>query len=353
MSRSARVFSALLLTLAASLGSAHVALSQGPAAAPAAPVPERSPEEIARRKQIVAKADGGEVTVGEVEDFLNAQPPMMRERYRTPEERKKLVDNMLRVELLSAEAIRKGYDKNPAVVRTVKDSSVQALLRSEIDAKYSPQTVSADEVKKYYEVNSAEFHRPAMRRASVIVVATEADAKKLLPEAQKADVRKFADLAKQHSIDPESKMRSGDIGYFGKEPAAASPNENVQPSVRAAAFALKNSGDTAAKPVAVETGFAIVRLTGERPERNTELAEAELTIRTKLWREQRQKALAALVDGLRSKEKPQVFGDRAEWIKFDDMDRRPPGFAPDRAGPAGGRPAKAPEEKGAAPGANP
>jgi hypothetical protein len=333
----------------------HVAFSQGPAlAAPAAPAAPRTPEEIARRAQIIAKADAGEVTVGEVEDFLNAQPPMMRERYRDLDERKKLVDNMLRVELFSAEAVRQGYDKNPTVVRTVKDGSVQALLRSEIDAKYSPQTVSAEQVKAYYDANSAEFHRAAMRRASMIVLATEAEAKQLLPEAQKADVRKFADLAKQHSIDNDSKLRSGDVGYFSKEPlAAGTPGNDVPEVVRTAVFALKSNGDTSAKPVALESGFAILRFTGERHERNTELAEADLTIRTKLWREQRQQALTKLIDGLRSKEKPQLFAERADWIKFDDMDKRPPGFAPDRPRPAGNPPPKAPHEQGAKPGATP
>ena len=192
-----------------------------------------------------------------------------------------------------------------------------------------------------------------MRRASMIVLATEAEAKKLLPEAQKADVRKFADLAKQHSIDADSKLRSGDVGYFSKEPHAGVPGIHVQPAVRTAVFALKNNGDTAAKPVALESGFAIIRLTGERPERNTELAEADLTIRTKLWREQRQKALTALIEGLRSKEKPQLFAERADWIKFDDMDKRPPGFAPDRPGPAGNRLPRPPREPGAEPGATP
>ncbi len=326
--------------------------------APIAPVAQpvqHSPEEVARRSQAVIKAEGSEITVGEIEDFLAAQPPAMRERYRSPDELKKLVNNMLRVELLAAEAVRKGYDKNPAVVRTVKDSSVQALLRSEIDAKHSPQTVSAEEVKAYYDENPAEFHRPAMRRASIIVLASEEEAKKLLPEAQKADVRRFADLAKQNSIDPQTKARSGDLGYFGKESSPTLPNDSsIQPAVRSAAFQLKATGETATKPVPVEGGFAIVRLTGERPERNTALTEADLTIRTKLWREQRQRALTTLVEDLRAKDKVQMFADRAEWIKFDDMDKRPPGFAPDRPGPgAAGHPGKGAEAPKKAPGAHP
>jgi parvulin-like peptidyl-prolyl isomerase len=309
---------------------------------PPAPAAPRTPEDEARRKQVLVKVNGDEITVGRVEDFLASQPPMMRERYRSQEERKKLLDNMVRMELLAQEAARKGYDKNATVVRTVKDSSVQTLLRTEIDAKYSPQTVPAEEVKAYYDANPAEFHRDAMRRASQIVVATEAEAKQLLAEAQKADVRAFAELAKQHSTDSSTKLRGGDLGYFTKEPVAGKPDE-VPAAVRTAVFALKATGDVAPKPIAVPSGFAIVRLSGERPERHTELAEADLTIRTKLWREKRQTALSEMIEGLRAKEKPQVFAERAEWVKFDDMEKRPGGFAPDKARPMpGAAPGQAP-----------
>lgn len=289
-----------------------------------------SPEDAARRAQVIAKVDGVEITVGKVEDFLATQTPMLRERYANPEERKKLVENMMRVELLAAEAARRGYDKNPAVVRTVKDSSVQALLRQELDGKLSPQSVPAEEVKAYYEAHESEFHRPAMRRASKIVLATEEEAKKLLSEAQSADVRGFSELAKQHSIDAETKLRGGDMGYFPRTPAAGSPGDNVPEALREAVFKLKNPGDTSPAPVPVEGGFALLRLTGERPERHTELSDAEPSIRSKLWREKRQKALSDLVESLRAREKPQVSPQLVELVKFDDMDKRPGGFSPDR-----------------------
>jgi peptidyl-prolyl cis-trans isomerase C len=292
----------------------------------------------ARRKQVVAKVEGVEITVGRVEDFLATQPPMMRERYRQAEERKSLIENMVRMELLAAEATRRAYDKNPAVVRTVKDSAVQALLRADVDSKYSPQSVPAEDIKAYYDANPQEFHRAATRRASQIVLATEAEAKKLLAEAQKADMRGFTELAKQHSKDAETKLRGGDLGYFGKEAVPGGSDGNVAPAVRNAAFGLKNSGDTASQPVAVEGGFAIVRLTGERPERHTDLAEADGSIRAKLWRERRQRALDELLTGLRARDKTQVFAERAELVKFDDMEKRPGGFDPERVGPGAPKP---------------
>ncbi len=325
------------------------AFAQPQVLAEAPPEGTGSANEEARRKQVLVKVDDTEITLGKVEDFLASQPPMMRARYQTREELTRLVDNMVRLELLAGEAQRKGYDKNPTVARTVKDSSVQALLRVDIDEKFSPKNVPAADVKSYYDENQADFHRPATRRASQIVVATEEEAKALLPEVQKADVRAFAELVRNKSIDAESKLRSGDLGYFSKEPRPGEP-ASINEAVRNAAFSIKANGETASAPVAVPTGFAIVRMTGERPERNTNLAEADSTIRTKLWREQRQKGLDELIEKLRAQDKPQVFAERAEWVKFDDMEKRPAGFAPEQ------RPRPDGAQKGAvkeAPGAQP
>jgi hypothetical protein len=107
----------------------------------------------------------------------------------------------------------------------------------------------------------------------------------------------------------------------------------VPPLVRAAVFELGEVGDTTKQPIELEAQRAIVRFTAERPERHASLADATPTIRAKLWRERRQKALDALYATLRTKEPPQVFTDRIYQISFDDMEKRPGGFAPDPVTP--------------------
>jgi peptidyl-prolyl cis-trans isomerase C len=292
-------------------------------------------EDQARRAQVIAKVEGVEISVGKVEDYIGQQSPMLRSRYQDPEELKKLVENMVRFELLAAEAERQGYGKNKTVVRTTKDGAVQNLLRSEIEEKVTPKSITDEEIKAHYEANAKEFHRTAQRRASHILVETEAEAKQVLDEAKKADARGFIELAKKHSKDLETKLRGGDLQFFEKEPGK--DDSKIPAEVRKAAFDLKNVGDTSPRPVKVEGGFSIVRLTGERPERHTTLEEAEQPIRTKLWREKRQKALTDLVEGLRGKEKPQVFADRVDMVKLDDMEKQPEGFSPHGGGnPHGG-----------------
>lgn len=292
--------------------------------------------DLARRAQAVVKGSGFEITVGEVEDYIAKQPPVLRVRYLDPVQRQELLTNLLRLELLANEAQQRGLGNNPAVRRTVKDNAVQALMRIEVEDKVTADAISAAEIGAFYEQNPQEFHHPAQRRASQIVLATEAEANALLAEAKKADLRGFGDLARKHSIDAETKLRGGDLSFFTAEPSPQDAGRKTDLSLRKVVFGLKEIGDTADQPVAVNGQFAIVRLTGERPERHVTLAEAEGSVRGKLWRENRQKAVAALIDSLRARDKPKVFSERVDLVKFDDMDKRPPGFAPDPAPTDGG-----------------
>jgi hypothetical protein len=304
---------------------------------PAAPVSDE-----ARRQLVVARGEGVEVTVAEIEDVLAQQGPSLRARYKDPEQLKVLVASLVRAELLAGEAARRGYERLAPVRYTAKDSAAQALVRSEVEDKITPQTIATDEVRAYYESHPAEFHRTAMRRASQIVVDQGSEVDALQAEAHKADARAFAELAKARSKDAATKAQGGDLGYFAKDPAddgqlrdATQPK--VPASVRSAVFALREVGDTTPKPVevapaqppAVAAQVAIVRFTAERPERHVTLDDATPSVRAKLWRERRQKALDELYARLRAKDKPQVFTDRIYRISFDDMEKRPAGFAPD------------------------
>ena len=333
------------LTALVGTGCVHLCLlapaARGQTVTPADSGMHQASAEDARRGQVLAHGKGVEVTVGEVEDLIAQQGPGMRARYRSGDTLKALVSSLVRAELLANEAERRGYEAQPPVRYLIKDSAAQALMRSEVDEKITPEAIAPDEVRAYYDAHPSEFHRHAMRRASQIILDGEAEAVKLLPEAQKADPRAFAELAKQHSKDSETKPQGGDLGYFAEAAANDPPHDKtqpmVQPRVRSAVFALADVGDTSPQPIELdpphEAQRAIVRFSSERPERHVALDDAQLTIRAKLWRERRQKALDQLYGKLRARDKPQVFTERIYLIDFDDMEKRPSGFVPDPVTP--------------------
>jgi len=292
-----------------------------------------SDAERARRAQVVVHGDGVSITVGRLEDAVANQPASVRMRYRDKAELRAFVDSLVQSELLANEAEKRGYGAEAQVRHFVKDSAAQALVRGEIDAKVTPESVPVEDVRTYYEAHPTEFHRVAMRRGSQIIVDTDADVARLLPEAAKADARMFAEIAKSNSKDPETKIQGGDLGYCAEDARDDPPRDKtqptVQPAIRTALFALREVGDTTKKSVELGTQRAIVRYTAERPERHVSLEDATLSIRAKLWRERRQQSLDQLYARLRGASKPQIFTDRIYKISFDDMEKRPAGFAPD------------------------
>jgi parvulin-like peptidyl-prolyl isomerase len=301
-----------------------------------------SPRDEARRAQVLVKGDGISITVGTLEDHINKQPLGLRARYAVNEERKALLDSLVRLELLGREANARGMAESSSVRQTVKDGAVQTLVRSEIDEKVTADSISKEDIATFYSAHPEEFHHPAERRASHIAADKRELAESLIAEAKKTDMRGFAELARKHSLDAETKLRGGDLAFFTREPGRDPSLRQVPEALRQAVFALRALGDIGDEPVPVDSQFSVIRWTGERPERHVSLSEAEGSIRARLWRQRRQEAVTAMIDRLRLQEKPQVFVDRVELVKFDDMDKRPTGFMPDPAPQKdGGQKAKA------------
>ncbi len=290
--------------------------------APAAAVDPAA--EAARRAEVVAKFDGGAVTVGELEDAIGGESPYMRDRYKAPEERRALLDKSVRFELLALEAEKRGYGKNDAVEYSVKQNAVQAMIQKEFDATNSAESIPAADVKAYYDAHIDEFVRPELRRASLLLVATEAEAKALLEETKSADMRAFRELVRNKSLDEDNKLRGGDLRYFdSKGKVADEAAAVIDPALAKAVFALKNVGDTTG-PVKIERGFAIVKLTGSRPAHEEKLAEADARIRMRLWRERREAGIEGLLTDLRKQYKPEVHPELIDAIKFDTTAPVPP-----------------------------
>jgi peptidyl-prolyl cis-trans isomerase C len=285
------------------------------------PTPPRTPGDEARRARVIARAGDLSITVGQVEDGINQQSPFLRVRYRDPEKVREFVDNMIRFELMAQEAERRGMGRDATVLRTVKQNAVQTLIRREIDERITLESIPEADVAAYFAAHPDEFNRPEMRRASHILVATREEAERLAAQARDGDVRTFRELAREHSLDQETKLRGGDLRYFTREPQPGASDPAVDPAIVAAAFALREVGDVSA-PVQVGDKWSVVKLTGLRPAETRTLADATPSIRMRLWRERRQKALDDFVAELQRRYRPEVHPERVDPIRLDPV---PPG----------------------------
>lgn len=125
---------------------------------------------------------------------------------------------------ITDEQISTYYEANKAQFMAAQQADVEYVVLSPDTIKSKIEVSDAD-IATYYEQNKARFSTPEERRARHILMdaekegATEAElkaaAEKVLAEL-KANPGKFAELAKQYSIDPGSAAQGGDLGFFNK-----------------------------------------------------------------------------------------------------------------------------------------
>jgi len=262
----------------------------------------------------LAKVDDLTITVGELQERLNRQSPYIRARYTSLEQKKEFLDSLVRFEVLAAEAARRGYDRDPEVVRTMKQVMIQKLLRDEFETRVTPESITAAEIKAYYDANQDEFVKPEEVRASAIVVKARAQAERVAREAagEAGKTNKgFRDLVTAYTIDEELKLRGGDLRYL------STTSKDLPRAVIDGAFALVNTGDVSGVIDGGDGTFWVLKQTGRRKALVRTVDDATQTIRNKLYRDKRVDAQKAFIDGLRGKAKIEVLEDNLAKVRID------------------------------------
>lgn len=196
----------------------------------------------------------------------------------------------------SDEEIEAFYKANPQMFQAPEQVAIEYLVL-DVDAVMKDVTVNEADLKTYYDQNIARQSALEERRASHILIAAPASAppaqreeakkraQEILAQLQKSPER-FAELAKQHSKDPGSAAKGGDLDYFTRG-AMTKPFEE-------AAFALKPG--QISDVVESEFGYHIIRLTDVRAPKQQSFAEVRPKLEADLKRQQAQRKFAESAD---------------------------------------------------------
>ena len=166
----------------------------------------------------------------------------------TPEEKNQVLDQMINMQLIAAQAEKDGLDKDPDVATRL------ALLRTQIMADAAAQKYvkanepSDQELHAAYDAatDKTEYH------ASHILVPTKEKAEQLIKKIKGG--AKFEDVAKAESTD-NSKANGGDLGWFTLARMVKPFGDAVK--------ALKK-GDFTQEPVQTQYGWHIIKLEDTR-----------------------------------------------------------------------------------------
>jgi len=290
-------------------------------------LPAQSAEEL---KTPLAKIDDVTITLGEFQERINRQSPYIRARYTSLEQKKEFLDSLVRFEVLAKEAYRRGLDKDPEVVRTMKQVMIQKLMRDEFDTKVTADSIGDAEMKKYYDGNLAEYVKPEEVRVSAIILKNKAQADRVALEArgEAGKTNKgFRDLVLKYSQDEETKLRGGDLRYFDAQ------TKDIPANVVKASFALINTGDVSTVVDAANGTWYVLKQTGRRKSVTRSFEDAKPQIRNKLFREKRLQAQKDFVDGLRAKAKIEVNEPNLAKVRIDTSAAGDDGHGHDLAPP--------------------
>lgn len=230
--------------------------------------------------------------------------------------RQNVLRGLVSEHLLYKEAVKNGVDNSEDIKKRLESLKKQLVIQTYIETK-SKALVTDDQIKALYDGKVAAAKGQEELKARHILVASEAEAKKISADLKKGG--DFEKVAKEKSTDKGSGVNGGDLGWFSKE--------KMVPEFFEAANKLKK-GEVSA-PVKSSFGWHVIKLEDRRPVKVPPLEDSKDALRSELSN----KAIQSYVEDLL----------KNSTVKYYDENGKEKDFAKAQAAPAASE-AK-PEEK--------
>jgi len=261
-------------------------------------------QDASPRGAVVAKLGSEKITMGDIDDAIMSLPKSVREIYSKPEKKAEFIQQYISNRVLHRKAKSLGYDRDPKVRKQIEAIStgvvVQAFVKKEIQDKVE---VTDTELDLFYKVHQGQFGEPAQARLAHILVGEEKEAADLIVKL-KADAD-FAELAKEHSKDGDSRGNGGEISNWLSEGGALPPIPQAG-GLSEAVFPLK-AGDLCETPIQSSRGFHVVKVLQKKDARVKPLSEIRQRVEALYRMQKQEEILAKMLKEDQEKLKLEVF----------------------------------------------
>lgn len=167
-------------------------------------------------------------------------------------ERKELLDNLIRGEVIAADAEKTGIAAGDEASAALALSRLNVLHKASNANYLKDKKASEEELRAEYAIQIGSMAK-TQYRASHILVPTEAAAKQIIEQLKGG--ANFAQIARTVSLDKPSGAKGGDLDWFSIDA--------MTPVFAQAVLALKK-GETSVAPVQTEYGWHVLRVTDTR-----------------------------------------------------------------------------------------
>jgi peptidyl-prolyl cis-trans isomerase C len=178
----------------------------------------------------------------------------------TPEQKDQVLDELISMQLLSSQAAKDGLDNDPDVVARLQVARMR-LLADAVEQKFLKGKEPTDaELHAEYDEQVGKLDKTEYHARHILIAAKDDKGESNKPLAEQIIKKlkagaKFEDLAKQYSIDTGTKLKGGDLGWFGA-------GRMVKPFSDAVAGLKK--GEITPEPVETQFGLHIIQLEDTR-----------------------------------------------------------------------------------------
>ena len=243
---------------------------------------------------IAATVNGTPISKDSVDQIVGQRMAMGQPD--SPETRKAIINQLAMQMLVSQEAIKKNLDKTPEVIDQLKLIQQSILANAFVQDYTKNNPVSDDMLKAEYDKVKAQMSGTEYK-ARHILVDKEADAKAIIAKLKK-NPKLFDSLAKEHSKDPGSKDKGGELGWF--DPRGMVPEFG-------AAVAKLEKGKFTLEPVKTQFGYHVILLEDTR----TKQAPTFEQVKPQLAKQVQDQNLKKLIDDMMAKAKIEITASPA------------------------------------------
>ncbi len=170
----------------------------------------------------------------------------------TPEQKGQVLDEMITMQLVSAQALKEGLDKDADVAARLEILRMRVLADAESQKFLKGKEPTDADLHAEYDSAVAAMDKTEYRARHILVDSKE-KAQALIKKIKGG--AKFEDVAKAESSDPGSKAKGGEMDWF-------TANRMVKPFSDAVKTLKK--GEMTAEPVQSQFGWHIIQLEDTR-----------------------------------------------------------------------------------------
>lgn len=253
----------------------------------------------------LARVGEATITVQEFEAAMRRRGGEVAGAYATADQRRALLDEVVRRRILVEAAREEGYFDDPDLWRRIEDMVVARYRTDVLERRGDALNVTEEDIAARYHSATNEYRIPPQIRFAMVLVrvprgATEEKQKALREKALQIQqearaagtaLKGFGHLASRYSDDRATRHKNGDTGWIPLD----RPPGGLSDTAFSAACALTATGRVA-DIVTTEEGHYLFKLLGRREGERMPLAAVGSHIRQVLENERSQAHLDVLID---------------------------------------------------------